>query len=71
MTLKNKLNLTNSAQLRREEEIMTKKKAKQLFDSGDIDKIEVGTFKGSVIYMTLQDRFVTLILRMMIFVLCQ
>ncbi|WP_251712827.1 protein adenylyltransferase Fic [Lactococcus ileimucosae] len=46
MTLKNKRNITNSAQLRREEEIMTKKKAKQLFDSGDIDKIEVGNFKG-------------------------
>ncbi|WP_407281442.1 protein adenylyltransferase Fic [Lactococcus formosensis] len=46
MVLKNKLNITNSAQLRREEEIITKKKAKQLFDSGDIDKIEIGTFKG-------------------------
>ncbi|PES55371.1 cell filamentation protein Fic [Bacillus cereus] len=46
MVLKNKLGLTNSAELAREEERMSKIKAKELFDTGKIDKIEVGTFKG-------------------------
>ncbi|WP_242248083.1 Fic family protein [Bacillus cereus group sp. BfR-BA-01328] len=46
MVLKNKLGLTNSAELAREEERLSKIKAKELFDTGKIDEIEVGTFKG-------------------------
>jgi cell filamentation protein len=46
MTLKNKLNITHQVELAKTEEKISKQKAKQLFDSGDIDKVEVGTFKG-------------------------
>lgn len=46
MVLKNKLGLMNSAELAREEERLSKIKVKELFDTGKIDKIEVGTFKG-------------------------
>jgi len=46
MTLENKLNITNQVELGKVEEKISKKKAKQLFDSGDIEKVEVGTFKG-------------------------
>ncbi|MFT6300563.1 MAG: cell filamentation protein [Saprospiraceae bacterium] len=46
MTLENKLNITNQVELGKAEEKISKQKAKQLFDSGDIDKVEVGTFKG-------------------------
>ncbi|MDX5808816.1 MULTISPECIES: protein adenylyltransferase Fic [Bacillus cereus group] len=46
MVLKNKLGLTNSAELAREEERLSKIKAKGLFDTGKIDEIEVGTFRG-------------------------
>ena len=46
MVLQNKLNITNQIELNKIEEKISKKKAKQLFDSGDINKIEVGTFNG-------------------------
>ena len=46
MILENKLGITNQIELARAEEKISKQKAKQLFDSGDIDKVEIGTFKG-------------------------
>ena len=46
MVLKNKLNITEQIELAKAEERVSKQKAKQLFDSGDIDKVEIGTFKG-------------------------
>lgn len=46
MVMKNKLGITTSAELARVEEKLTKKAAKQLYDTGDIDKIEIGTFAG-------------------------
>lgn len=46
MILENKLNITNQIELGKAEERISKHKAKQLFDSGDIAKVEVGTFKG-------------------------
>ncbi len=46
MILPNKLNITDQAALARAEEEMSKRKAKQLFDSEDIGKVEVGTYAG-------------------------
>lgn len=46
MILANKLNLTDQIALAQAEERISKQKAKQLFDSGDIDKVESGTFNG-------------------------
>ena len=46
MILPNKLNITDQAALARAEEEISKRKAKQLFDSGDIRKVEVGTYAG-------------------------
>jgi cell filamentation protein len=46
MILENKLNLTDQSALARAEEELSKRKAKQLFDLGDIEKVEVGTYAG-------------------------
>lgn len=46
MILENKLNITNQVELARSEEKISKQKAKQLYDSGDISQAEVGTFAG-------------------------
>ena len=46
MIVENKLNITNQVELAKAEEKTSKQKAKQLFDSGDISKVEVGTFAG-------------------------
>lgn len=46
LVLDNKLGLTNSAELAKQEEILTKKRAKELFESGKINDLEIGTFKG-------------------------
>lgn len=45
MILQNKLGISNQVELSKAEEKISKQKAKQLFDLGDIDKAEVGTFK--------------------------
>lgn len=44
--LENKLGIINQLELNRVEERVSKEKAKQLYDSGDIDRVEIGTFKG-------------------------
>lgn len=52
MILENKLNIDNQVDLAKTEEKISKQKARQLFDSGDINKIEIGTFKGLVFIHT-------------------
>ena len=44
MALENKLGITSSAELAREEERISKKKAVELFESGTLDKLEPGKF---------------------------
>ena len=46
MALENKLGITDSAALAREEERISKKKALALFESGALDKLEAGTFSA-------------------------
>ncbi len=46
MALENKLGLTSSADLAREEERISKKKALELFESGMLDKLETGPFSA-------------------------
>ena len=44
MALENKLGITNSAELAREEERISKRKAVELFESGALDKLAPGIF---------------------------
>ena len=46
MTLENKLGLTNFAELAREEEKLSKKKALALFENGILNQLEAGTFSA-------------------------
>ncbi|BDD39461.1 protein adenylyltransferase Fic [Streptococcus ruminantium] len=46
MVVENKLGITNSAELAREEERLTKKQAKDLLETGTLFGFEIGTFKG-------------------------
>ncbi len=46
MALENKLGITNSAELAREEERISKKKAVEMYDNGMLDKLEPGTFSA-------------------------
>jgi cell filamentation protein len=46
LILPNKLHITNQIDLHKAEEKISKQKAKQLFESGEIHRIEVGTFNG-------------------------
>ena len=45
MVLENKLNITDPAELAREEERISKKKAKEMFETGYLNSLEVGTFE--------------------------
>ena len=46
MTLKNKLGITDSVELAKAEEKISKKRAIELFESGYLDNLEHGTFKS-------------------------
>ena len=46
MVLKNKLGLTDQIDLAKAEEKISKQRARTLYDSGDLEKLEVGTFRG-------------------------
>ena len=46
MVLENKLGITSSAELAREEERISKARALELFEKGLLDQFEIGTFRG-------------------------
>ena len=46
MALQNKLGITDSAELAREEERISKKKAVELYDKGLLDNLEAGKFSA-------------------------
>jgi cell filamentation protein len=46
MVLANKLNISDQIALAKAEEKISKQKAKQLFDSGDIAEVAIGTYAG-------------------------
>ena len=64
MALENKLGIKSSAELAREEERISKKKAVELFENGMLENLEAGKFKRYVrfiniylmISMTLQEK---------------
>ncbi|MDR2975987.1 MAG: Fic family protein [Streptococcaceae bacterium] len=57
MALQNKLGIEDSSDLARQEEIFTKRRAKELYESGKINELEIGTYKGlsEIHYFLFQD----------------
>ena len=45
MVLDNKLNITDAAELKRQEERISKKKAKEMFEKGLLNSLQAGTFE--------------------------
>ena len=52
MIMDNRLNITDQVELAKAEEKLSKQKARQLFDSGDMAQVEVGSFAGLVFIHT-------------------
>ncbi len=46
MTIQNKLDITDSAELARTEEKISKKKALELFEGGKLDRLQAGTYEA-------------------------
>ena len=46
MILENKFNITDPSELAREEEKISKKKAKEMFEIGFLDRLNAGTFES-------------------------
>lgn len=57
IVLENKLEVTNQLELNREEERLSKIRARELFDLDKMNQLEVGTFKGlsDIHYYLFQD----------------
>ena len=53
MALENKLGLTSSADLAREEERISKKKALELFENGMLDKLKQGDYQFSRLFISI------------------
>lgn len=58
MILENKLNITNQIELAKEEERISKLKAKQLYDSGDIKKVIDWNLVAKEDYLSAMERSV-------------
>ncbi|MEX5523132.1 MULTISPECIES: response regulator transcription factor [Bacillus cereus group] len=56
--LENKLGITNQIKLAKAEERISKTNAKKMYDSGDINKLDVGTYKGLADIHTYQYKMV-------------
>ena len=77
MVLENKLHLTDSTELARQEEKISKQKAAEMFETGFLDTLEVGSYElpfmliCSQKFMILRARFVQSILPKEVFALHQ
>ena len=58
--LENKLGIANEVELAREEERLTKLRARELFEMGLFDSFEVGTSRGFVPFIVIFSRMCTI-----------